>query len=131
MARRTPHGLGTLQAAVLEFLWDHGEAPVARVVEEFSRRRPTTYTTVLVALQKLEKKGWVTHREEGRAYWYRAARSREAAQTNLIGDVLKAAFAGDPKLLVNQLLDSRPWSEEELADLRRLIDRKRRENRHA
>ena len=44
--------------------------------------------------------------------------------------MLSAVFHGDPKLLVSQLLDSRSWTAEELAQLRRMIEERRKEKRH-
>jgi BlaI family transcriptional regulator, penicillinase repressor len=120
------HGLGELQSEVLELVWQRGEATVADVVKQLARSRPTTYTTVLVAMQKLEKKGWLTHRSEGRAYVYQPARSKAKAQAGALREILDAVFGGDPKLLVTQLLDSRPWTADELSDLRRLIERARK-----
>jgi BlaI family transcriptional regulator, penicillinase repressor len=123
------HGLGQLQAEVLELVWRRGEATVADVFEHLGRRRTMVYTTVLVAMQKLEKKGWLTHRAEGRAYVYRPARSRASAQAGVLSEMLDAVFGGDPKLLVTQLLDSRPWTPEELAGLRQLIEARRKEKK--
>ena len=118
----------------MDFVWDKGEATVAEVAEHVGRRRPVVYTTVLVAMQKLEKSGWLKHRVEGRAYVYRAARSRAGAQAGLLTDVLDAAFGGNPKLLVSQLLDARAWTPEELTEIRQLIEKhrkqKHKENRH-
>jgi len=130
MAERTLHGLGDLQAKVMELLWDRGEATVAEVAEHLGRRKKIVYTSVLVAMQKLEKKGWLTHRVAGRAYVYRPARSRETAQAGLLREMLSAVFQGDPKLLVSQLLDSRSWTAEELSQLRRMIEERRKEKRH-
>ena len=130
MRRKTLHGLGDLQAAVMEFVWDRGEATVAEVASHLARRRTVVYTTVLVAMQKLEKKGWLTHRVAGRAYVYRPARSRASAQAGLVAELLDAVFAGDPKLLVTQLLDARPWTPAELVQLRQLIEIRRKEKRH-
>lgn len=130
MKERTLHGLGDLQAKVMELLWDRGEATVTEVVEHLGKRKKIIYTTVLVAMQKLEKKGWLTHRVAGRAYVYRPARSRETAQAGLLSEMLSAVFHGDPKLLVSQLLDSRSWTADELAQLRRLIEDRRKEKRH-
>lgn len=130
MRRKTLHGLGDLQSQVLDFVWDRGEATVAEVAEHLGKGRAITYTTVLVAMQKLEKKGWLAHRSEGRAYVYRAARSRESAQAGLLSEMLDAVFDGDPKLLVSHLLDARPWSPAELAQLRQLIETRRKEKRN-
>jgi BlaI family penicillinase repressor len=127
MRRKTLHGLGALQAKVMDFVWDRGEATVAEAAEHLGRRRAVVYTTVLVAMQKLEKKGWLTHRVAGRAYVYRPARSRQAAQAGLVTEMLDAVFDGDPKLLVSQLLDARPWTSDELGQLRHLIEARRKE----
>ena len=129
MAKRSVHGLGALQAEVMEIVWDAGEATVGQVAERIGRRRQVTYTTVLVAMQKLDKKGWLLHRSAGRAYVYRPARSREAAHTSVIREILASAFDGDPRLLLSHLLDEHPMSDAELADLRRLIDGRRKEKR--
>ncbi len=61
------HGLGSLQTEVMDLVWQQKEATVAQLVEKICRRRTVTYTTVLSAVQKLEKKGWLKHRSEGRA----------------------------------------------------------------
>jgi BlaI family penicillinase repressor len=131
MRRKTLHGLGDLQAKVMELVWDRGEATVAEAAEHLGRRRAMTYTTVLVAMQKLEKKGWLTHRVDGRAYVYRPVRSRATAQAGLLAEVLDGVFDGDPKLLVSQLLDARPWTPVELSQMRQLIEARRKEKRHA
>jgi predicted transcriptional regulator len=128
--KRTLHGLGDLQAEVMEIVWDRGESTVSQVHELIGRKRRVTYTTILTAMQKLEKKGWLTHRSEGRAYVYQANRSREDVHAGLLRDFLKQAFQGDPRRMLSHLLDQHPLSDEELADLRKLIDARRKENRH-
>jgi predicted transcriptional regulator len=128
--KRALHGLGELQAEVMEIVWAQGEATVSHVHQRIGRKRPVTYTTVLTAMQKLEKKGWLTHRSEGRAYVYQANRSREDVHAGLVRDFLKQAFQGDPRRMLSHLLEQHPLSDEELADLRKLIDARRKEQRH-
>lgn len=130
MNRRTMRGLGALQEEVLELVWERGEATVAEVVAQLEKRRPVAYTTVLVALQKLEKKGWIEHRAQGRAYVYLPRKSRAESQAGLLGEMLHSVFGGDPTLLVTQLLDSHPWSEAELNEVKKLIELRRKEKRH-
>ncbi len=129
MVKRSVHGLGSLQAEVMEIVWALGEATVAQVAERIGKRRQVTYTTVLVAMQKLDKKGWLSHRAAGRAYVYQPVKSREAAHTGVIREILANAFEGDPRLLLSHLLDGHPMSDAELADLRKLIDARRKEKR--
>lgn len=125
--KRSLHGLGELQAEVMEIVWNLGEATVAQVHERIMLNRKVTYTTVLVAMQKLDKKGWLKHRTEGRAYVYEPGRSREKAHGNLLNDVLKQAFEGDPHLMLSHLLDQHPMSDSELSELKKLIESKRKE----
>ena len=127
--KRSLHGLGTLQAEVMELVWTLGEATVSQVHERILLRRKVTYTTVLVAMQKLDKKRWLKHRREGRANVYRAATTREVTHGRLLKEVLKQAFSGDPQLLLSQLLEQHPMSDKELSELKALIDAKRKERR--
>ena len=77
-------GLGSLQSEVMELVWAKKEATVAQLVEAISEQRSVTYTTVLSAVQKLEKKGWLEHRTEGRAYVYRAVKEKEDVGADLV-----------------------------------------------
>ncbi len=90
------HGLGELQSEVLQWVWQRGEATVADVVGHLGRRRPMAYTTVLVAMQKLEKKGWLTHRTQGRAYVYQPARSQAKAQAGACARFSRRCLAAIP-----------------------------------
>ncbi len=127
--KRSVHGLGALQAEVMDIIWELGEATVTQVHERIGLRRKVMYTTVQVAMQKLAKRGWLDPRREGRANVYRPVHSRADADGRLLKDVLRQAFEGNPKTLLSSLLDEYPMSDEELADLRKLIERKRREKR--
>ncbi len=94
MAKKTFHGLGTLQSEVMEIVWQRGEATVAAVVEAISKRRTVAYTTVLVAMQKLAQKGWLKHRAAGRAYVYTPARTREQASGGVRFDLAEVTLRG-------------------------------------
>ena len=120
-------GLGTLQSEVMELVWEREEATVAQLVEAIGKRRPVTYTTVLSAVQKLAKKGWLKHRSEGRAYVYSAARQRTEVGRSKLGELLKTAFSGNPSLLLSNLIDEARLSDTDLAELRKLIDERRKE----
>ena len=79
MAERSLDNLGKLQRAVMEIVWELGEASVSQVRARLGRRKPPAYTTVLSVMQKLEKTGWLAHREAGRAYVYIPSCTREEA----------------------------------------------------
>jgi BlaI family transcriptional regulator, penicillinase repressor len=124
------HGLGSLQSEVMELIWGRGEATVAQLFETIGRRRPITYTTILSAVQKLERKGWLKHRAEGRAYVYYPVRDRLQVGSRTLRDLLRSAFGGDPRLLLASLLDDTKLSDAELKELRKLIEERRKGVRH-
>ncbi|MCL2120181.1 MAG: BlaI/MecI/CopY family transcriptional regulator, partial [Planctomycetaceae bacterium] len=90
---------------------------------------PLAYTTVLATMQKLEKTGWLTHLqggEHGRAYIYYATKPRNEA----IGDSLRS-FAerfldGSKTLLFQHFISDTGLSDEELDEIRKMIDKRRK-----
>jgi predicted transcriptional regulator len=119
--------LGSLQRAVLEVVWERGEATVHDVLARLPADRPLAYTSVLSTLQVLEKLGWVTHRTEGRTYVYRATKTRDEAGRRSLRKFVQRVFRGNRLLLFQHLLEEERLSPEELASLRRMIDQRRRE----
>jgi predicted transcriptional regulator len=128
--KKALHGLGSLQSEVMDLVWQRKEATVAQLVEIIGRRRPVTYTTILSAVQKLERKGWLKHRSEGRAYVYTATRNRSEVGRRTLSELLRTAFSGDPRLLLASLLEDVRLSDADLKELRRLIEERRKESRH-
>jgi predicted transcriptional regulator len=126
MARASIDELGELQKAVMEAVWGLGEATVQQVREHLGRDPEPAYTTVLSVMQKLEKAGWLGHRAEGRTYVYVPTRSRDEAGASTLRRFIDRAFRGDPLLLFQRLLDDQKLSDADLAEIRRMIDRKRR-----
>ena len=119
--------LGDLQVAILRVLWDEGEATVARVTEALAgkRRAPTTIATMLT---KMERRGLVTHRVDGRQFIYRARLSEQVVTKKLVADLTQRLFEGDVSALVSHLLRSEEIDREELVRLRAMIvERERQE----
>jgi len=118
------------QLAFMRALWKLEEAAVGDVQSALSsvgmELAPTTVATVL---GRLEKKGLVDHRREGRAYVYRALVTEDEIQSSILGKVRDHLFRGDVTALVSQLLDASSVSDEELSQVRRLLDQKRKDNR--
>lgn len=127
MSRASIDDLGDLQKAVMEIVWTLGEASVNQVREKLGRRRKLAYTTVLSVMQKLDKSGWLTHREEGRAYVYRPTKSREEAGRSSLRQFINRVCGGDPIAMFQHLLDDQTLSAGDLAELRKMIDKRRKE----
>jgi len=128
MGRESIDELGELQKAVMETIWEQGQATVSQVRELLKREPEPAYTTILSVMQKLEKAGWLTHRAEGRGYVYLPTRSRDEAGTSTLRTFIDRVFRGDPLLLFQHLLEDEDLSAQDLSALKKMIDRKRRKD---
>ncbi|MBL7495138.1 BlaI/MecI/CopY family transcriptional regulator [Frankia sp. CNm7] len=89
------HGLGALEAAVMDLLWSASEPRTVRaVVDELQQRRQIAYTTVMTVMDNLHRKGWLRRELVGRAYLYEPVRSQEEHSAELMGEAL--AHSLDP-----------------------------------
>jgi predicted transcriptional regulator len=129
MAKKPFDDLGELQRAVMEAVWELGEATVHQVRERLRRKKKLAYTTVLSSMQKLERYGWLRHRTEGRSYVYLATRSRQEAGSHSVHALAERVFRGNRLLLFQHLLEDETLSDDELAELRKMIDQRRKETR--
>jgi len=113
--------LGKLQLAIMRVLWRRGEAAVAEVHEDLEAERDLAPTTVATMLVKLEHKGVVAHRTEGRRFIYRPLVDEELVRRSMVDDLTSQLFHGDITALVNHLLSEHSIEPQELAELRTLI----------
>ena len=112
----------TAELEILDVLWERGAATVREVYEILSgRSRPPVYTTVLKLMQIMHEKGLVERDSSAKAHVYRALVSRDETQKGLVSDLLEKAFRGSALKLVQHVLETKPASAEELAEIRRLI----------
>jgi predicted transcriptional regulator len=115
------HILGDLQHAIMRVLWAEGEATVARVQEALENDRDRALTTIATMLVKMEKKGIVDHRSEGRQFIYRAVVSETDVQRSMVGELTGMLFGGDYTALVSHLLSEQEIDRAELKRLKQLI----------
>ncbi|MCA8950604.1 MAG: BlaI/MecI/CopY family transcriptional regulator [Planctomycetes bacterium] len=120
MTSSGPRNLGDLQLAILGELWARREAPVAEVHQAL-QDRGLALTTIATMLRKMEEKGLVAHRENGRQFLYRAVVDPDLVQRNMVGDLVSRLFDGDPLELVNHLLRAGDIELSELEELRKRV----------
>jgi predicted transcriptional regulator len=109
---------------ILRVLWRSGPATVREVHDALGPRRRTGYTTVLKLLQIMHQKGLVTRDEAERSHIYRARIGESVTQRRLLRDLADRAFGGSAASLAMQALSTEKASAEDLAEIRRLLDRK-------
>lgn len=127
MTKAKRYRLGELQLRIMGVLWQRGSATVADVQEALGERA-LAYTTVATMLRKMEGRGLVKHKSEGRSFRYRAAVPPEAVSRSMTGDLLENLFAGSLADMMSHLLTTRDVSREELVRLERLIAERKKQS---
>lgn len=108
---------------ILRVLWQRGPSTVRDVHDALSGSKPTGYTTVLKLLQIMADKGLVTRDVSRRTHVYQAAIRQDQTQRQLLDDLLDRVFDGSSSQLVMQALASGHASNEEIALIRRMLDK--------
>ncbi len=124
---RRKHHVGELQLAILRVLWEHDGATVVGVHDELGKERSLAPNTIGSMLQKMERKGIVAHRRDGRRYVYRATVSESEVRRSMVSDLVRQLFGGDPAALVGHLVHEEELDARDLDSLRRAIERARKE----
>jgi predicted transcriptional regulator len=126
--RSSSRQLGPLEQRMLDGLWARGSATVRELVERGCQ--DLAYTTVMTTLDRLFKKGYLTRSEDGRAFRYAPRFSREELHRQAAGHAFRQLLDASPasSLPLSFLVEILGERDEQLLeDLRRLVDRKRRE----
>jgi predicted transcriptional regulator len=108
---------------IMALVWERGEVTVAEVWEALRAKRRVARNTVQTLMTRLEEKGWLKHRAEGKTFCYSAAAERESALGQVVSRLVDTAFAGSVEGLVMALLDGRGVSAAEAARIREMIER--------
>lgn len=104
---------------ILAVLWKLGPSTVREVFEALGKN--CGYTTTLKQMQVMTEKGLVVRNERYRSHVYEAGIPPEQTQQALAGDLLRRAFGGSAPSLVLGALKAQPASEEDLAEIRRIL----------
>jgi predicted transcriptional regulator len=107
---------------IMAVLWERGPSTVAEVRERLSD--DLAHNTVQTILRTLEQKGYVEHREEGRAHRFRALVRQEIAGATATTKLVEKLFGGSTERLLTHLVTERRITEPELRRLRKLLDGK-------
>lgn len=120
MARKQSPTLTEAELPIMEVLWEKGSAAVTDVVGKLANSA-VAYNTVLTTLRILERKGYVRHTKEGRAFVYHPVVERGEASRKAVRNLMKRFFQDSPELLILNVLEDEHLDEQELGRLKRLI----------
>jgi predicted transcriptional regulator len=123
MNRNDDVSLSELQIALMRVLWRRGETSTADVAAELADERGLKHTTVATVLTRLEKRGVVAQRREGRQGFYRALAGEAQVRRSMVADLVGALFDGDARQLVAHLVQESEIAPGDLAKVRKRLAR--------
>jgi predicted transcriptional regulator len=116
-----------LELEILKVLWRIGPATVRQVRDELAPFRELAYTTVMTMMSIMHGKGYLSRVKDGRTYVYRSIYREEKASRGLLKDVIDRVFGGSTAAVMQHLLETSELDDDELKQIRLLIDRKSQE----
>jgi predicted transcriptional regulator len=117
--------LGELQLKIMQHLWERSEGAVTTIHQHVGQSEGLAFTTIATMLRKMEERGLIEHRTEGRTFIYRPAVSEEEVSKSMAHDLLDRLFEGSVASLLSHLLKTRNVSEKEVEHLQRLLKEKK------
>lgn len=106
---------------LMKVLWTRGESAVSDMVSATADDGQLAYTSVLTTIRILEQKGYVEHRQEGRAFLYCASIGEQEASRSEVRHVLQRFFGNSRERLLLSLLGDDEITPDELRRLKEAI----------
>ena len=116
-----PTSLTDLQLAIMRILWDRAEATVLEVQTYLRPERDLAQTTIATLLSRLEKRGVVEHRLDGRQFVYRPLVTEQEVRRSMVSELTTLLFDGSATALMSHLLRSREMEPGDLDRVKRMI----------
>jgi len=108
---------------VMKVLWERGSGTVQQVLDSMEEKPALAYNSVLTVIRILERKGYVKHIKDGRAHVYAPVVRQQEATRSEIRRLAGRFFGNSHEDLVLNILEDRGMEREELARLRKMLDR--------
>ena len=129
MARPESEHPTELELEILKILWQEAPLPVrdVRAKLESDAGRVLAHSSVITMLNIMHRKGFLKRRKVGNAFEFSPKEQKEGVVGRMVGDLLSRVFNNSPSAMVLNLLETADVDPEELSEIRRMIDRKRKE----
>jgi predicted transcriptional regulator len=121
VARKPSSGLTEAEHRIMSVLWDVQKASVVEVVDRLEGEPRPAYNSVLTILRILERKGYVRHEKQGRAFIYTPVVNLGEARRGALGQLLSRFFKGSREQLVMDLLGHEDVDPDRLEEIRALL----------
>ncbi len=118
-----------LELDILKVLWEESPLPVREVRARLERQvgRVLAHSSVITMLNIMYRKGFLRRKRDGKAFLFSPKVEKDEVTGGMMRDLLSRAFDGSAKALVLNLLDTGELDARELAEIRKLVQRKAKE----
>ena len=114
--------LGKVQLKIMHVLWERGWGSAREITDWLNRDEPIAHSTVQTLLRKLEAKGAVGHETLDRTFVFFPRIAEDNVRRGATHDLVERVFGGSPAQLMSYLLKHEHVSQQELEEIRRLVD---------
>lgn len=121
-----------LELLILKVLWDQSPLPVREIRQRLADQgRDLAHTTVITTLNVMFGKRFLKRTKQANAFWFAPRVSRDDVSQQMLGDVVQRVFDGSASAVVLKLFDCSNIDGDEVRELRRLLNRKLKEQAEA
>lgn len=120
--KKTPSNIGPSELAILRFVVDNHPATVREVADHVANTTGQARTTVLTLMERLRKKKLLTRRKVKGVNRYSPRITRSELMHSLVNDFVGDVLGGSVSPFLAYLTENSSFSEEEVRELRRLVD---------
>jgi len=121
MPRPRQPGLTENELEVMRVLWERSPLKVSDILDYLRRTPKPAYTSLLTLVQAMEKKGYIKHKKDGKAFSYVPVLQQKKFLLSEVKRVAKRLFGGSPGALVLNLVENEQLNQEEIAALKALL----------
>jgi BlaI family transcriptional regulator, penicillinase repressor len=114
---------------ILNILWRQGSSTLREIYQIVAGQRKTGLTTTLKTLQIMTHKGLVIRDVSKRPSSYTPALPERTTRGKMLDELIQKAFEGSARKLLVQAVEEGGLSDQELAEIRKLIDSLRTQKR--
>jgi predicted transcriptional regulator len=122
MPPKKSNTLTEAELRLMKILWRRGDSAVNDLVAAMPDGESLAYNSVLTTIRILEQKGYVEHRQEGRAFVYRPCVAEQEASRSEMRHLMGRFFGNSREQLLLSLLGDDEISAEELQRLKDAIE---------
>jgi len=123
MTKRQLQAMSPAETEILRLVWQLNEGTVQEVWDQLPPKRKIGYKTVQTLLRRLENKGYIKHKINGKAFVFFPVVKRDYVIKKTVIDFLDRLFGGDPRPLMQFLAEDGRIDAEDITRLKELVDK--------